>query len=274
VKPAWSWKFEPGALAAVVVDLPSRITREWAWGGGTGAGVRVGIIDSGVDASHPRVGSVAGGAAFEYDPRAPSRVRVLEGEFQDVQGHGTACASIVRIAAPEAEIYGIRVLGRKLKGKGFVFAAGLRWAIDRGLQVVNMSLSTSSARHYAVFHRLVDEAAFRRMMLVCAINNFPGPSFPSQYSGVFSVASHRGKDPFAFDVNPEPPAEWGAPGLDLEVAWLGGRTITATGNSFAAPHIAGLIARILSKHPGLTPFQMKTILSALASNARVSASGG
>jgi len=54
---------------------------------------------------------------------------------------------------------------------------------------------------------------------------------------------------------------------DLEVGWLGGRTIRATGNSFAAPHIAGLIARILGKHPGLTPFQMKTVLMALADNA-------
>jgi subtilisin family serine protease len=61
--------------------------------------------------------------------------------------------------------------------------------------------------------------------------------------------------------------EFGAPGIDIEVPWSGGSTIEATGNSFAAPHIAGLVTRILSKHPGLTPFQMKTILHALADNA-------
>jgi subtilisin family serine protease len=61
--------------------------------------------------------------------------------------------------------------------------------------------------------------------------------------------------------------EFGAPGIDVEVAWTGGKTVTASGNSFAAPHISGLVARILSKHPGLTPFQMKTILEALAANA-------
>jgi subtilisin len=54
----------------------------------------------------------------------------------------------------------------------------------------------------------------------------------------------------------------------VEVPWTAGRTIHATGNSFAAPHITGLIARLLSKHPGLTPFQVKTVLHALASNAR------
>ncbi|MBA3276847.1 MAG: S8 family serine peptidase [Chloroflexia bacterium] len=49
--------------------------------------------------------------------------------------------------------------------------------------------------------------------------------------------------------------------------WLQGSSITATGNSFATPHIAGLVARILGKHPGLTVFQVKTILYALAANA-------
>jgi subtilisin len=50
------------------------------------------------------------------------------------------------------------------------------------------------------------------------------------------------------------------------VPWLGGGTVEATGNSFAAPHVAGLVARILAKHPGLTPFEVKTVLRACASN--------
>ena len=84
---------------------------------------------------------------------------------------------------------------------------------------------------------------------------------------MFSVAAHDGTDPFRFDYNPRPPVEFGAPGIDIEVEWLGGKSIRSTGNSFAAPHIAGLIARILAKHPQLTPFQVKTVLMALADNA-------
>ena len=60
----------------------------------------------------------------------------------------------------------------------------------------------------------------------------------------------------------------GAPGIDVEVPWLEGKTIVATGNSFAAPHIAGVLTLILAKHPELTPFQAKTVLMALARNAR------
>lgn len=84
---------------------------------------------------------------------------------------------------------------------------------------------------------------------------------------MFSVAANGATDPYRFDYNPAPPVEFGAPGIDVEVPWLGGSTIRATGNSFAAPHIAGLVARVLGRHPGLTPFQVKTILQALAGNA-------
>ena len=61
--------------------------------------------------------------------------------------------------------------------------------------------------------------------------------------------------------------EFGARGLDVEVAWSDGSTIVASGNSFATPHVAGLIARILGKHPHLTPFQVKAVLHAVSDNA-------
>ena len=99
------------------------------------------------------------------------------------------------------------------------------------------------------------------------MNNVPAPSYPSQYASVFSVAAHERQDPFGFDYNPTPPVEFGAPGINVTVGWKDGATIVTTGNSFAAPHIAGLIARILSKHPDLTPFQVKTVLHAIADNA-------
>ena len=72
---------------------------------------------------------------------------------------------------------------------------------------------------------------------------------------------------FGIDYNPSPPVEFGAPGIDIEVAWKDHKHIWSTGNSYAAPHVTGVIARILSKHPGLTPFQVKTILAATARNA-------
>jgi subtilisin len=267
VKPAWSWQFEPEHLKDVrPLDLDEPITRSWAWEGSEGEGVKVGIVDSGIDETHPLVGPIQGSVALEWDPEEGDVV-TKEVPHEDVFGHGTACAAIIRSLAPKCEIYSIRVLGKRLTGKGVVFAEGIQWAIDNGIDVVNLSLSTGKRDYFELFHEIVDAAYFNNTMLVAAINNVPNPSYPSEYAGVFSVAAHDGKDPYSFDYNPQGPVEFGAPGIDLEVAWLNGETIEATGNSFAAPHIAGLVTKVLGKHPGLTPFQMKTILHAIADNS-------
>ena len=77
-----------------------------------------------------------------------------------------------------------------------------------------------------------------------------------------SVAARAGDDPMALAYNPEPPVEFGARGIDVDVAWAGGGSMVATGNSFAAPHVAGMAAVLLGKHPELTPFQVKAVLQA------------
>ena len=66
--------------------------------------------------------------------------------------------------------------------------------------------------------------------------------------------------------NPSPPVEFYARGVGVAVAWPGGKEILSTGNSFATPHIAGICALILSKHPMLTPFQLKSVLYLTAKN--------
>ncbi len=183
----------------------------------------------------------------------------------DSYGHGTACAGIILSLAPECELYSVKVLGDGL-GRASVFAAGLRWAIENGMHVCNLSLGTTKKDYYALFHELADLAYFRNVPLVTAANNNPVAAFPSVYASVISVASSESKDPYEFHYNPRPPMEFGAPGTDVRVAWKDGSWITSTGNSFAAPHISGLVTRILSKHPGLTTFQIKTVLRALAAN--------
>jgi subtilisin len=165
------------------------------------------------------------------------------------------------------DLYSVKVLGARLSGKGNAFAAGLRWAIEAGMQVINLSLGTTKQEFFSVFHELADLAYFRNTILVTAANNLPVVSYPSLYASVISVACHEDSDPYAFFYNPVPPVEFLAPGIDITVAWRGGAAMTVTGNSFSAPHITGLVAKILAKHPGLTPFQVKTILRATARNS-------
>jgi len=262
--PAFSSVFEPTVLPTLrqVTHLED-VTPLWAWEGSGGEGVKVAIIDSGVDASHQAIGSVQGYVAISEGP--DGLVYATE-PHEDVFGHGTACAGVIRGLAPACELYSVRVLGPGLLGRGAIFAAGLRWAIEHGMHVCNLSLGTTRKEFYSVFHELTDLAYFRNVALVTAANNMAVASFPSLYSSVISVASHDVPDPYHFYYNPEPPVEFGAFGVDVRVAWLDGGWLTGTGNSYAAPHIAGIVARILGKHPGLTVFQLKTILRALAAN--------
>jgi subtilisin family serine protease len=263
--PAWS---EPFAAAGRLARAPGigAVDREWAWGGATGRGVRLAIIDSGIEGDHPAVrGRLVESMAVEIiDDEATV---VADPTTGDLFGHGTACAGIIAGLAPDVELVSIRVLGADLKGKGMSFAAALDWAIKHRVQAVNLSLSSKSESMYGLFHELADEAYFSNVVLVSAANNVPGPSYPSLFSSVISVAAHSEPDPMRFYYNPSPPVEFGAWGVDVPVAWQGGGQTVATGNSFAAPHIAGLVALLLSKHPGLTPFEVKAILAALADNA-------
>lgn len=271
LRPAWSAQFAAEALRELTAAGPiAELDREWAWGGSTGRGVRVAVVDSGLEHDHPALGGcVRGGVVVQYDERARNKVRILPDDLpRDMFGHGTACAGIIHALAPEAELYSVRVLGRDLTGRAFQFAGGLRWAIEHGMQVVNLSLSTSRDEYFGLFHQLADEAYFKNVMLVSAVNNLPMPSYPSLYASVVSVAAHEGHDPFTYYYNPSPPVEFGAPGIDVEVAWLNKQYSVNTGNSFAAPHLAGIIALIRAKHPELTPFQIKTVLWACAANTR------
>ena len=266
LRPAWSSAFASETLKALEPLAPlDAITPQWAWGGSTGEGVKVAIIDSGIDADHPAVGGRISGYVAITD--GPLGLLHDTEPHEDSYGHGTACAGIIRSLAPDCELYSVKVLGARLTGRGTTFAAGIEWAIENGMDVCNVSMGTTRKNFYALMHNLADKAYFQNTMLVTAANNMPVASFPSLYASVISVASHEGThDPYLFYYNPAPPVEFGAPGIDVRVAWSEGEWITATGNSFAAPHITGVAAKILGKHPGLTLFQMKTVLRALSAN--------
>ena len=262
--PAWSEPFTNRRRELRRRLRVKGVTRDWAWGGATGAGVRVGIIDSGLENAHPRLrGRVVENVTVEMTDDGPT---VVPDDPIDMFGHGTACGDIILSLAPDVELVSIRVLGADLRGKGTAFAAGLEWAIEHDIQVCNLSLSSKSESLYPVFHDLADRAYFQSMALISAANNVPAPSYPSLFSSVFSVAAHAEPDPWRIYYNPAPPVEFGAWGVDVPIAWKDGGSTVATGNSFAAPHVAGLVALILSKHPGLSPFEVKAILASVADN--------
>jgi subtilisin family serine protease len=269
-RPVPAWSLPSGTVPSV--DAPATwreaITRDWAIGGSRGA-VDVCIVDSGIERGHPLVGPVTSSLAVVRDEGGA--VSVTTDELGDVVGHGTACAGIVRALAPDCRLHSVRVLGAGNTGAGELILAGLRHAIDSGHRVINLSLSTTKRRFAEELHELADAAYFQGTVIVASAHNLPVDSYPWRFSSVISVGSHEQADPFAWYANPEPPVELFARGVDVEVAWLGGATLRCTGNSFAAPHVAGIAALVLAKHPELTPFQVKSVLHLTATNTEAGA---
>ncbi|CAN5125449.1 hypothetical protein BH23ACT9_BH23ACT9_13950 [soil metagenome] len=243
------------------------ITPDWAWGGADGSGVRVAVIDSGIDADHPDLGGsieVDDGVVMRLGPDGD----VIErpGPHRDAFGHGTACAGIIHGLAPGARITSVKVMGEGLSGKAAVFLRGLAWCVEQGFDIVNLSLGTTRQDWALPFYEVCDQAYFAGTTVVTAANNVARSSWPSLIGSVISVACNNATQPERFHFNPQPPTEFLARGVDVDVAWRHGSRIRGTGNSYAAPHITGMAARILSKHPGLRPFQLKAVLWASAAN--------
>ena len=248
-------------------DLWGAIQPETIFEGRTGRGVRVAVVDSGIDTEHPdlkgkvkeSVEAVAEDGRIDFRPSTSG----------DQAGHGTACAGIITSVAPDVDLYSVKVLGPKGSGSGDMFLVGLDYAIKQKFQVINLSLGTTKRDFFAPLHDLLDRAYQLGCIVVAAANNLPYPSYPSIFSSsVVSVVKRPGGDPFNFGYRYGQVIEVVAPGVEVTTTWPGGGYRQLTGNSFACPYVVGIIARIVEAYPTVTPFQVKSILYTIAQRNR------
>jgi subtilisin family serine protease len=233
------------------------------WKTATGKGVSVAIVDSGIDADHR---DLAGKVFGSVEARIDNKKVIFDPSTSgDSAGHGTACAGIVSRIAPDAQLYSIKVLGPAGLGDGQAFLAGLEYAIKNRYRIINLSLGTTKPQYFAPLHDMLDRAYQAGCIVVAAANNLPQPSFPSVFSSsLISVVKSEETDPLNFGFRYGEVIELTAPGVNVRTAWLGNGHRNLTGNSFACPHIVGIIALLLEKHPNLTPFQVKSALYSIA----------
>jgi subtilisin len=229
----------------------------------TGKGVSVAIIDSGIDVEHPDLhGKIKESVEAQRDNK---RIVFEPSETGDSAGHGTACAGIIAKIAPDAQLHSVKVLGAGGIGDGQTFLAGLEYSIKKRYRVINLSLGTTKPQFFAPLHDLLDRAYQAGCIVVAAANNLPQPSFPSVFSSsLISVIKSAETDPYNFGFHYGEIIELTAPGVNVRTPWLGKGYRNLTGNSFACPHIAGIIALLLEAYPDLTPFQVKSALYAIA----------
>ena len=258
---------EPAAPATMVNDIWSAIQPETLWKGRTGKGVRVAVVDSGIDTEHPDLkGKVKESVEIVT---VDGRLEFRPSTSGDQAGHGTACAGIIASVAPDVELYSVKVLGPQGSGSGEMFLVGLDYAIKQKFNVINLSLGTTKREYFAPVHDLLDRAYQAGCIIVAAANNLPYPSYPSIFSSsVVSVVKRAGDDPFNFAYRYGQVIEMVAPGVEVKTTWPGGGYRQLTGNSFACPYIVGIIALIKEAYPDVTPFQVKSILYTIAQRNR------
>jgi len=238
-----------------------QIDAERAWGGSenashvtatgvTGKGVKVAIIDTGIDSTHPDL-AVAGGVNI-LNPDAASPA------WQDDNGHGTRVAGIIGArdnnlgvvgVAPECDLYAVKVLD--LSGSGSVadVVEGIEWCIDNGMQVINMSLGVTT--YESVLKDACDRAYDdgQGAIVVGAAGNAGQDlytAWPGNFASVISVAgTDTGDNRCSFSMQGAA-VELAAPGDEVLTTDLGGTYAEEDGTSFSAPHVAGAAALVFS----------------------------
>lgn len=222
------------------------------WARTKGAGVRVAILDTGIDSDHP---DLAG---------AIDATRDFTGEgIEDLNGHGTHAAGILAArrnalgfvgVAPECRLLVGKVLRRDGGGTLDAVADGIDWAVEQGAHIVSMSLGApvGSSRLYEAVHA----ALARGLILVCAAGNAGALGrrtigYPARYGSVLTIAAHdRNGHPSGFSSRGAE-IDFMAPGEEIWSTWKGGGFAKLSGTSMATPFAAGVAALVLAKH--LTP---------------------
>lgn len=246
---------EMAAAATAAETVPwgvDRIRALLAWDITKGKGIKVAVVDTGIDFTHPDiVPNYKDGISFVPSESSP----------RDYNRHGTHVAGTIAAAmndsgiigvAPSAYLYAIKVLPASGPGKWSWLIAGLEWCINNGIQVINMSLGGSSAP--TALQTMCDLAWNRGLVLVAAAGNADGKdtddtvNFPANYKSVIAVSNITNADTLSPSSSRGPKLELCAPGTNIFSKVPGGGFSNLTGTSMASPHVAGAAALALSTH--------------------------
>ncbi|MBE0416926.1 MAG: S8 family peptidase [Coriobacteriia bacterium] len=265
-KPEGKGKPKPPAPDQVLPWGVDRIDADQAWATSTGTGVKVAIIDTGIDSTHSDLRANLLGGVNTINPKK---------SWNDDNGHGTHVAGIVAAedntfgvvgVSHSAGLYAVKVLDRNGSGWLSDVIEGLQWAKDNGAGVVNMSLGTSS--NVQSFHDAVIELYNAGIVQVAAAGNSgPGDgtvSYPAAYAEVIAVAATDSSDGQPYWSSRGPEVDLAAPGASIYSTYRGDTYATLSGTSMAAPHVAGAVALLLQLKSGLTPDEVKADLQSTA----------
>ncbi len=226
----------------------------------TGSGVKVAVIDSGVNSGHPHVGHINGGVSFFVTDEGG----VEQGEdYSDRIGHGTACAAVIRGWAPEVGLLAVRILDDELSSRTGLLIPGIDWARDKGVDVISMSLGTYREEGWSELEQAVLRADEVGIVLVASSPDLFDQPAPARFSGVISAAPDFRLESFCFTDGARESADFIAYPYPREAPGIE-RQRNFQGPSFASAHLAGIACLIREQQRDLSCWEVRTILHDLS----------
>ena len=219
--------------------------------------VKIAVIDSGIESSHPGVGTVAGGVELSLNEKGTI---IRSDDHQDCAGHGTACAGIIRKKAPDAELYSIRIFDKSLSAHGDVLMAAMEWAIENKMDVLNLSLGSTEVSYKERLRAVCQRAVKAGTIVVAAEHNAGLECYPAVFPEVIGVSGGDIYHPDTYMYRDAHAIEFVARGNRQRLCWLHGKEIITDGSSFAAPHITGIVGRLLQENPGQSISDVRRVL--------------
>lgn len=261
----------PSTLSEILPWGVNRIDAERAWNVTRGAGIRVAVIDTGIDAKHQDLSpNFAGGASF------------VPGEsYMDGNGHGTHVAGTIGArqngsgvvgVAPNCNLYAVKALNNRGQGNYSWIISAIVWCVRKRMDVINMSLGGPS--HVQALQNACDYALQNNVLIVAAAGN-TGPNddtvgYPGRYDSVISVSAIDASGNIANFSSRGHQVDITAPGVEILSTLPGNRYGIKNGTSMAAPHVAGAAAMTISSHRFTKAETIRQILLRTADNLGIS----
>ncbi|MGX4767902.1 S8 family serine peptidase [Bacillus mojavensis] len=236
---------------------PIQVKQAWKEGL-TGKNVKIAVIDSGIS-PHDDLSISGGYSAVSYTS-----------SYKDDNGHGTHIAGIIGAkhngygidgVAPEAQIYAVKALDQNGSGDLQGLLKGIDWSIANGMDIINMSLGTSSDSQ--ILHDAMDKAYEKGVLLVAASGNDGNGkpvNYPAAYSSVVAVSATDQHNQLASFSTTGNEVEFSAPGTDITSTYLHQYYATGSGTSQATPHAAAMFALLKQRDPGNTNVQLRALM--------------
>ncbi len=228
-------------------------------GRNTGRGVRVAIIDSGVNPTHPHLGSLAGGVGIEPEGREHE-------DFLDRLGHGTAVAAAIHEKAPDAELFAVKVFDRALSASVDALVGGIDWATRHRMRLINLSLGTAKPEHAEALRSAVDRARIGGALIVAAGEHDGIRWLPGSLPHVIRVQLDWNcpRDMYRTVLSADGSMVVQASGFPRPIPGVPPNK-NLKGVSFAVANATGFLARAIEGHPQASPETARRLLAPTAS---------